>query len=160
MAQAPLLRGEKQKLHPCKWVSASPLEVNARFLLSPLALKDPGLSLTLLPALLYDSSVSSVSSAGLQLQMSADFEERGAEARGWGWLREGPPGAHCLQLVCGLIQYLCLPLEWDGKSSKEEIKTTHRSECGSDRPGNQKTPGLLRLRFKREGGAAGTGHML
>lgn len=160
MAQAPLLRGEKQKLHPCKWVSASSLEVNARRLLSPFAPKDPGLSLTLLPALLYDSSVSSVSSAGLQLQMSADFEERGAEARGWGWLREGPPGAHCLQLVCGLIQYLCLPLEWDGKSSKEEIKTTHRSECGSDRPGNQKTPGLLRLRFKREGGAAGTGHML
>lgn len=38
MAQAPLLRGEKQKLHPCKWVSASPLEVhNARRLLSPLA---------------------------------------------------------------------------------------------------------------------------
>lgn len=72
----------------------------------------------------------------------------------------GPPGAHCLQLVCGLIQYLCLPLERDGKSSKEEIKTTHRSECGSDWLGNQKTPALLRLRFERgagRGAAAGTG---
>lgn len=73
MAQAPLLRGEKPKFHR-KWVSASPLEVNA------------SRSLTLLPALPYDSS------AGLQLQMSADFEEeRGAEARGWGWGWEGPP---------------------------------------------------------------------
>lgn len=52
---------------------------------------------------------------------------------------------YCLQLVCGLIQYLCLPLERDAKSSKEEIKTAHRSECGSDlgQPENTRTPQAL-----------------
>lgn len=58
------------------------------------------------------------------------------------------PGAHCLQLVCRLIQYLCLPLERDGKSSKEEIKTIHRSEVGSDLCGTQKSPALLQLPFE------------
>lgn len=50
--------------------------------------------------------------------------------------------AYCLQLVCGLIQYLRLLLERDAKSSKKEIKTTHRSECGSDlgQPENTRTP--------------------
>lgn len=73
--------------------------------------------------------------------MSANF---GEESRG----REGAPGAHCLQLVCRLIQYLCLPLERDEKSSKEEIKTIHRSEVGTDLCGTQKSPSLLRLPFE------------
>lgn len=76
--------------------------------------------------------------------MSANFgEERGGEQG-----KAGAPGAHCLQLVCRLIQYLCLPLEQDGKSSKEKIKTIHRSELGSDLCGTQKSPALLWLRFE------------
>ena len=74
--------------------------------------------------------------------MSANFGEEREGSRG----REGAPGAHCLPLVCRLIQYLCL--ERDGKSSKEEIKTIHRSELGSDPCGTQKSLALLRLPFE------------
>lgn len=100
----------------------------------------PGLYITLLPALLYDSS------AGLQLADVCTFwrGEGGEQAEGGGPWRSLSPT--CLSL--NSVSLSAAGAGWEGKSSKEEIKTSHRSELGSDMCGTQKSPALLWLGFE------------